>query len=233
VPHSLSVVLPVANAQATLTSTVSDVLDVIPDLTDDFEILIVDDASTDLTEEIAIELAQTYPQVTVSRNRRSMGSKDSVRAGLSRCTGDVIFVKDDASPVRASDLRSMWQMRSDEQLVMAKSPAHSHSRSADAPATPDQVDPQPLSPELIRRLMQWGAALETANDQSHGGIQMIRRQAVEQLDSEYVAVETPPEPVAQDDSNINRRTGSRPVDRNSRSEQISRRMPPRPYAARS
>jgi cellulose synthase/poly-beta-1,6-N-acetylglucosamine synthase-like glycosyltransferase len=102
-------------------NTVNDVLDVVPDFADEFEILIVDDASTDLTEEIAIELAHRYPQVSVTRNRRTMGCKQSVQTGLERCLGDVIFVKDDTSPLRPSDLRSMWGMRTDEQLVMAQS----------------------------------------------------------------------------------------------------------------
>ena len=63
VPNSLSVLLPVKNAQATLAATVQEILDVAADLSEQFELLIIDDGSSDATSEIATELTQNYPQV--------------------------------------------------------------------------------------------------------------------------------------------------------------------------
>ena len=46
-PNSLSVLLPVKNAQATLAATVQEILDVAADLSERFELLILDDGSSD------------------------------------------------------------------------------------------------------------------------------------------------------------------------------------------
>ena len=58
--RSLSVLLPVHNSQATLESDVARILDVLPELSREFDVVIVDDASTDATWEIAEDLACRY-----------------------------------------------------------------------------------------------------------------------------------------------------------------------------
>jgi len=63
----LSVVVPVYNEQATLAEVVHKLLDV-PCL---LEIIIVDDCSTDGTEQVARELADTHGQVRVVRQGRA------------------------------------------------------------------------------------------------------------------------------------------------------------------
>ena len=65
--RSLSVLLPVHNSQATLESDVARILDVLPELSREFDVVIVDDASTDATWEIAEDLACRYPQITIAR----------------------------------------------------------------------------------------------------------------------------------------------------------------------
>lgn len=164
--QSLSIVLPVRNAQDRLAAQIHQLLDVVPDLTHQFEILIVDDGSTDGTEELAHELARQFPQLQIVHRDRAEGKQQAIKSGLERCRGDVIFVKDDPAPLRVSDIRQLWAMRKDPELVMARS---------------EPQDPRPLDPLLINRLVSWGAALEQNASPEGGGLQMIRRQAVEQL----------------------------------------------------
>ena len=109
--HSLSVVLPVHNAESTLARQVAELLDVLPELTSSFEVLIVDDGSTDQTEESAQELAREFPQLRVIRHAQRRGIPEVVKTGMEETSGDVVFVHDEQLPLRPSDLRRLWALR--------------------------------------------------------------------------------------------------------------------------
>jgi cellulose synthase/poly-beta-1,6-N-acetylglucosamine synthase-like glycosyltransferase len=163
---SLSVVLPVHNAETTLTHNVYELLDVLPEIATRFEVLIVDDGSTDHTEEIAHELAHCYPQVHVVRHARRRGTNAAIQTGMTRTTGDVVFVHDESTPISASELRNLWSLRNDRELVMAR---------AEMPC------PFP-SPHVLDRLSAWGDQMHNAPAAlGFGGMQMIRREAAAEL----------------------------------------------------
>ncbi len=79
---SLSILLPVHNAQATLAADVAKMLDLLPEVSRRFDLLIVDDGSTDATAEIAHELAIEYPQVRLMRHSRRRGFEASLIRAL-------------------------------------------------------------------------------------------------------------------------------------------------------
>ena len=167
---SLSVVLPVHNAESSLTHNVHELLEVLPDIATRFEILIVDDGSTDHTEEIAHDLSRCYPQVRVVRHAQRRGAAAAMQTGMTRSMGDVVFVHDEATPISATELRNLWELRHDSELVTARAETPRRSRS----------------PHVLDRLSVWGDPLRHAPEaHAFGGVQMIRREAVEQL----VAVE--------------------------------------------
>jgi hypothetical protein len=107
--RSVTVVLPVHNAESTLHSTVQQILDVLPDLTRRFDVLIVDDDSSDGTREIAHDLARDYPQVRVCRRSRGLSRPAAIRAALEQSQGEVVLLheEDQGTPIDA--IHRLWQ----------------------------------------------------------------------------------------------------------------------------
>jgi hypothetical protein len=107
--RSLTVLLPVHNAESTLSSTVQEILDVVPELTRRFDLLIIDDGSTDATSEVAQELARDYPQIRVVYRTTRGGCDKAIQAGLERCSSEVVLVRDDDHGTSLDGLHKLWQ----------------------------------------------------------------------------------------------------------------------------
>lgn len=109
--RSLCILLPVHNRQALLVSQVVSVLDVAADLTSRFEILVIDDASSDDTFELAVDLSRVYPQVTVLRHGERRGTMLAVETGLKRTAAEFVAVHDPTGPqFDPTQLARLWRM---------------------------------------------------------------------------------------------------------------------------
>jgi dolichol-phosphate mannosyltransferase len=91
--------MPVRDAQSTLAGTVAQVLDMAADVSERFELLIIDDGSSDATGEIAHELSLHYPQIRTLRHNKPLGEEAALRAGMAQCRGEVVFVRGGCQPV--------------------------------------------------------------------------------------------------------------------------------------
>jgi glycosyltransferase involved in cell wall biosynthesis len=91
--RSLTILLPVRDAQSTLAATVAQVLEMATDLSESFELVIIDDGSSDATNEVAHELSRHYPQVRMVRHGQSLGEEAALRAAFAQSQGDVVFVR--------------------------------------------------------------------------------------------------------------------------------------------
>jgi glycosyltransferase involved in cell wall biosynthesis len=110
---TLSVVLPVRNAESSLRGQVDKLLEILPDLTHQFELLIVDDGSTDHTPDIVQDIQAVFPQVRYTRHAKSPKAQRAADTGISQCRGEVVIVQDEATEVRPSDIKRLWEMRID------------------------------------------------------------------------------------------------------------------------
>ncbi|MEM7411536.1 MAG: glycosyltransferase family 2 protein [Myxococcota bacterium] len=86
----LSVVVPVYNEEENLLPLAEELTDALLGLTAPFEILFVDDGSTDRSPEILAELASKEDSIKVIRFRRNFGQTAAMMAGIEHARGDVI-----------------------------------------------------------------------------------------------------------------------------------------------
>ena len=87
---SLSVVLPAHNEEATVESVVREVLAVVQHLGMDFEIILVNDGSTDRTGEIGRALAQRVPNLRLVENYPCRHYGGALKAGFAAATKELI-----------------------------------------------------------------------------------------------------------------------------------------------
>ena len=119
--QTVSFILPVRNFQYGLKSRVSVVTEVLAELTPAFDVLIIDYGSTDDTREIAMDLVREFPQVDYLERPSRCEVDEAIEFGVFRTAGETIFVHDPRLPLGVSAIHNLWQMRNDEDLVMAQS----------------------------------------------------------------------------------------------------------------
>lgn len=91
---SLSLFFPAWNEEDYVERALSRAFDVLPRLTDDFEVIVVDDASTDRTPEILAALCRKYPQLRVVTHARNLKLGGAIRSGFQASTKDVVVYSD-------------------------------------------------------------------------------------------------------------------------------------------
>ncbi|MDI6759341.1 MAG: glycosyltransferase family 2 protein [Candidatus Brocadiaceae bacterium] len=90
----LSVVFPVHNEADSLGELLSRLLPVLKGLNQSYEVIFVDDASTDRSWEVMKELRANNPHVRVIRFRKNCGESAALEAGFKAARGDVVVAMD-------------------------------------------------------------------------------------------------------------------------------------------
>ncbi len=107
-PPGLSVFFPACNDAATIASLVIAAVQTASRLTPDFEVLIVNDGSTDATASVADELARLYPQVRVIHHERNRGYGGALRSGFGAATKDLVFYTDGDAQYDPREMERLW-----------------------------------------------------------------------------------------------------------------------------
>lgn len=90
----LSIITPAFNEVENIPDLVEKSAEVISQQEEDWEMIIVDDGSTDGTYEVARSLMPKYPFLKVARNRTNMGKTQAILTGLACSTGRYVAVLD-------------------------------------------------------------------------------------------------------------------------------------------
>jgi glycosyltransferase involved in cell wall biosynthesis len=105
----LSVFFPAYNDSGTIASLVITAIQSASRLTPDYEIIVVNDGSSDSTGQILEELARLYPQVRVVTHTLNRGYGGALRSGFAAASKEIIFYTDGDAQYDPSEMDVLWQ----------------------------------------------------------------------------------------------------------------------------
>ena len=114
---SLSIFFPAYNDWGTIASMIVLAHKVASELTDDFEVIIVNDASPDHLDEILDELAPGYPRLRRVTHETNRGYGGALRSGFAAATKTYVFYTDGDAQYDVRELKLLWPERKSADLV--------------------------------------------------------------------------------------------------------------------
>jgi len=88
----LSVVMPAQNEEGSVGKTVAGVANVLDREGIDYEVVVVNDDSTDSTEAVVAAMGEANPRIRVHRSHNERGFGNAIRAGLDVFEGDAVAI---------------------------------------------------------------------------------------------------------------------------------------------
>jgi len=107
---SISVFFPCHNEVANLEPLVKKTLDVLTRLTGDFEIIIVDDGSTDGTDKVSDSLAAQIGAVKVVHHPTNLGYGAALQSGFKTATKELVFYTDGDGQFDVAEMPALLPM---------------------------------------------------------------------------------------------------------------------------
>lgn len=102
--HSISAVFPAYNDGGTIPSMVLTALIALRQVSDDYEIVVTNDGSSDNTREVLDELASRYPELKVIHHPQNQGYGCALRTGFSNASKEWVFYTDGDAQYNPAEL---------------------------------------------------------------------------------------------------------------------------------
>lgn len=116
---SLSVVVPVYNDQEVLPELLKRLVPAVKQLTDDYEIILIDDGSKDKSFSILKKLNKEYQNIKIIKFARNFGQQNSIAAGFKNASKDYIVLMDSDLQDRPEDIHKLIDAMEKDDTDMA------------------------------------------------------------------------------------------------------------------
>jgi glycosyltransferase involved in cell wall biosynthesis len=116
-PGSISVFFPAYHDWGTIASQVLLVSRTLRELTDDWEVIVVDDGSNDRTPEVLDELTKLCPRLRVVTHANNRGYGGALRSGFAAARKEWVFYTDGDAQYDVCELSLLWAAREGVDLV--------------------------------------------------------------------------------------------------------------------
>lgn len=114
----ISVFFPAYNDAGTIGSLVVAAFNTLEQLSDDYEVIVVENGSTDYTREVLDALAERYDRLRVLKYRESLGYGGALKIGFASATKELIFYTDGDAQYDPHELRLLMPaLRDDIDIV--------------------------------------------------------------------------------------------------------------------
>lgn len=111
---SISAFFPAYNDAGTIASMVVSVLLTLRELSDDYEVLVINDGSRDNTPQVLDELARVYPdEVRIIHHPQNRGYGGALRSGFANATKEWVFYTDGDAQYDPRELRLLAELVDD------------------------------------------------------------------------------------------------------------------------
>jgi glycosyltransferase involved in cell wall biosynthesis len=112
--YSISAFFPAYNDSGTIASMVVMADRTLRRLTDDYEVIVVNDGSRDHTAQVLSELEAVFPRLRVVHHPRNMGYGAALRTGLDSAVKELIFYTDGDAQYDVRELETLMPLMTDE-----------------------------------------------------------------------------------------------------------------------
>lgn len=114
IPHSISVFFPCFNDEKSIQGLVEYAYQTLAGLTRDYEVIVVNDGSTDSSAQVLSQLTKRYPNLRIITHALNKGYGGALKSGFEACTKDLIFYTDGDGQYDVSELADLVALLTDD-----------------------------------------------------------------------------------------------------------------------